>query len=78
MVAMGKIDAVKSKINAITALMVVFLTALFAVIGYTFTHKQELNVVDMCYIVGGAFMLIVLFCGSMWWLRKEIKILEKM
>lgn len=30
MIAIGKIDAVKSKINAITALMVVFLTALFA------------------------------------------------
>lgn len=73
----GKIDAVKSKINAITALMVVFLTALFAVIGYTFAHKRELNFVDMCYIVGSAFVLIALFCGSMWWLRKEIKILEE-
>ena len=75
---MGKIDAVKSKINAITALMVVFLTALFAVIGYTFAHKRELNFVDMCYIVGGAFVLIVLLCGSIWLIRKEIKRLEKM
>lgn len=75
---MGKIDAVKSKINAITALMVVFLTALFAVIGYTFANKRELNFVDMCYIVGGAFVLIVLLCGSIWLIRKEIKRLEKM
>lgn len=78
MIAIGKIDAVKSKINAITALMVVFLTALFAVIGYAFVHRREFNFIDGCYVFGGAFILIVLFCGSMWWLRKEIKILEKM
>lgn len=75
---MGKIDAVKSKINVLTALMIVFLTALFAVIGYTFTHKQILSFIDMCYAVSVALALLILFCGSMWLIRKEIKILEKM
>lgn len=78
MIAIGKIDAVKSKINVLTALMVVFLTALFAVIGYAFVHWREFDFIDVCIIFGGAFALSVLFCGSMWLLRKEIKILEKM
>lgn len=75
---MGKIDAVKSKINVLTALMIVFLTALFAVIGYAFVHRREFDFIDGCYVFGGAFILIVLFCGSMWLIRKEIERLEKM
>lgn len=47
---MGKIDAVKSKINVLTALMIVFLTALFAVIGYIFVHWNEFDTISM-YIV---------------------------
>lgn len=75
---MGKIDAVKSKINVLTALMIVFLTTLFAIIGYTFIHRREFDFIDGCYVFGGAFILIVLFCGSMWLIRKEIERLEKM
>lgn len=78
MIAIGKIDAVKSKINAITALMVVFLTALFAVIGYIFVHWNEFDFMNGCIVFAGVVALIALFCGSMWLLRKEIKILEKM
>ncbi len=75
---MGKIDAVKSKINAITALMVVFLTALFAVIGYTFIHRREFDFIDGCIVFGVMVLLIVVFCGSLLWISKEIKNLEKM
>lgn len=74
----AKIDAVKSKINAITALMVVFLTALFAVIGYVFVHWREFDFINGCIVFAGVVALIALFCGSMWLLRKEIKILENM
>ena len=73
----GKIDAVKSKINVLTAL-IVFLTALFAVIGYVFVHWNEFKIINACIVFTGAVALIILFCGSIWWLRKEIKILEKM
>lgn len=78
MIAIGKIDAVKSKINVLTALMVVFLTALFAVIGYAFVHWREFDFIDVCIIFGCVFILIVLFCGCIWRLNKEIKILEEM
>lgn len=75
---MGKIDAVKSKINVLTALMIVFLTTLFAIIGYTFIHRRELDFVDGCIVFGVMVLLIVVFCGSLLWISKEIKNLEKM
>lgn len=75
---MGKIDAVKSKINAITALMVVFLTALFAVIGYAFVHWSEFNATNMYMIIGAMCGLAVSFCVCIIWLGKEIEVLEKM
>ncbi len=75
---MGKIDAVKSKINVLTALMIVFLTTLFAVIGYTFIHRREFDFTDGCIVFGVMVLLIVVFCGSLLWISKEIKNLEKM
>lgn len=74
----GKIDAVKSKINAITALMVVFLTALFAVIGYVFVHWREFDFMNGCVVCCGMVALMIFLYVSVWLLRKEIKILEKM
>lgn len=59
----AKIDAVKSKINVLTALMVVFLTALFAVIGYVFVHWREFNVVDVCIIF---WLCIYIDCPILW------------
>ena len=74
---MSKKDATKSKINALIATMVVFLTSLLAVIGYAFVHRRELNVVDACFMIGGLVVLIVSFCVSVLWIKKEIKRLEK-
>lgn len=74
----GKIDAVKSKINAITALMVVFLTALFAVIGYVFVHWNKFDTIDVYVVFGAMFGLAISFFICIIWLGKEIKILEEM
>lgn len=38
---MSKKDAIKSKINTLTAVMVVFLTALLAVAGYAFVPTNK-------------------------------------
>ena len=75
---MGKIDAVKSKINVLTALMIVFLTTLFAVIGYAFIHRREFDFIDGCIIFSVMVLLIIIVCGSLLWISKEIKNLEKM
>lgn len=71
-------DAIKATINIITALMVVFLTALFAVAGYTFDKHKELDIIDMCIVAISVIVLIALFCVCMFLLKKNIKRLEKM
>lgn len=75
---MGKIDAVKSKINVLTALMVVFITALFAVIGYIFVHWNEFDTISMYIVFSAMFGLAISFYICIIWLGKEIKKLEKM
>lgn len=75
---MGKIDAVKSLINAITALMVVFLTALFAVIGYAFVHWSEFDAIERYGVTSAMCGLAISFCVCIIWLGKEIKVLEEM
>lgn len=74
---MSKKDAIKSKINTLTAVMVVFLTALLAVAGYAFVNRREFDFVDGCFIVVGVSGLIGVVCGCALWIKKELKRLEK-
>lgn len=74
---MSKKDAIKSKINTLTAVMVVFLTALLAVAGYAFVNRREFDFADGCFIVVGVSGLIGVVCGCALWIKKELKRLEK-
>ncbi|MGX3010894.1 hypothetical protein ACWIUD_04925 [Helicobacter sp. 23-1044] len=70
-------DAVKANINMLTALMVVFLTALFAVIGYTFDKRKVIDFTDWCIIFITMLALATAFYVCMILLKKDIKRLEK-
>ena len=70
-------DAVKANINMLTALMVVFLTALFAVIGYTFDKRKVIDFADGCIIFVATASLIIAFYICMLLLKSEIKRLAK-
>lgn len=75
---MSKKDAVKSKISAFISAMVVFLTALLAVIGFAFVNYEKMSFAKGCAMIAGIVALIALFCATIWLLSKEIKRLEKM
>ena len=72
---MSKKDTIKSKINTLTAVMVVF--ALLAVAGYAFVNRREFDFIDGCFVVVGVSGLIGVVCGCVLWIKKELKRLEK-
>lgn len=75
---MSKKDSVKSSINIFTAIMVVLLTALFAVIGYAFVNYETLSSTKWYAIVVALIVLAVLFYLCVLYIKKDLKRLEKM
>ncbi|MGX3010897.1 hypothetical protein ACWIUD_04940 [Helicobacter sp. 23-1044] len=75
---MSKKDSTKSKINALISAMVVFLTALLAVIGYAFVNYETLGFFKGCCVVVALIILTILFCLCVFSIKKDLKRLEKM
>lgn len=75
---MSKKDNIKAKISFFQAIIIVLVTTLFAIFGYTAIHYKEFDLLLGIGTAIGIILLIVLLCVFGRYFKNSLDKLEKM